>query len=216
MNQRRAWLERRTRIEGLRQAGVAILVLLGLSCVAIDVPVEITPETLPPEIEGARWQDTPVRYCVSPVDGGFASPVDLAASVEDVFRRWGIATVNDGACDGDPISGNGRNEIGWGEPPDQGDGLHAAGYTRLLFQSCAGGCGGGSETQVVEADVFVHPDPPGPLRSDRCLAATLLHETGHFLGLPHLESPAVMAPVSRDCPRELTEADREAIRALYS
>ena len=44
----------------------------------------------------------------------------------------------------------------------------------------------------------------------------LLHEAGHFLGLPHLESPAVMAPESADCPQDLTSADRAELAELYA
>jgi hypothetical protein len=114
-----------------------------------------------------------------------------------------------------PIERHRRNEIGWGVPPDPGDGLHASAYTRLLYQGCLSGCEGGSDSRIVEADVFLHPDPPERLRSDDCLLSTLLHETGHFVGLPHLDPPAIMAPVSRDCPQELRAADRAAFEALY-
>lgn len=68
---------------------------------------------------------------------------------------------------------------------------------------------------MVEADILIDPDPPHPLEAPDCLRSTLLHEVGHFLGLPHLEAPAVMAPVSRSCDLDLTEADRAALDLRY-
>lgn len=135
-------------------------------------------------------------------------------SGREAFQRWGVEVINDGDCSG-AAQGNRRNEITWGVPPERTDDVHEAGFTRLLFQSCPGGCPGGSDSQIVEADILVHPSPPGRFRNTDCLFSTLLHEAGHFLGAPHLASPAVMAPVTSTCPQELTPADREAIGRLY-
>jgi hypothetical protein len=67
----------------------------------------------------------------------------------------------------------------------------------------------------VEADIYIDPEPTTAPGSEQCLDATVLHEVGHFLGLPHLDPPALMAPVTTTCGGELTQADRAALRARY-
>jgi hypothetical protein len=67
----------------------------------------------------------------------------------------------------------------------------------------------------VEADITIDTAPPAEFRGGDCLYSTLLHETGHFLGLEHLPAPAVMASETSTCLGTLTGADREALRARY-
>lgn len=201
----------------------AMLVLLALVAAACKIErrieVEVTPGTVPEEIRGARWQSFPVRYCVFADDSGFVPPERFGELVNEAFRRWGAEVISDGACDA-AERGNDRNEIGWGTAEAvtaQGPhaGVFQAGFTRQLFRSCPGGCEGGAESRIVEADVLIEPSPHEQFTSEECLFATLLHETGHFLGVPHLESPAVMAPAASTCPQQLTEADRAALGELY-
>jgi hypothetical protein len=204
-----------------RQAGVlAALVLAGtvlFACIEITrrPDIEITPEAVPEELRGANWPDLPVHYCIVRDDQGFAAYEDFARLTEEAFRAWGIPAVNDGVCAGAAQQGNRRNEIGWGLSPQQTAGVHEAGYTRLLFQRCTFGCAGEDGAEIVEADIMIAPDPPRRLASLDCLRTTLLHETGHFLGVQHQPSPAVMAPISFSCPQELTDVDRAAIETLY-
>jgi len=64
-------------------------------------------------------------------------------------------------------------------------------------------------------DITIDADPPRAFRNEECLASTLLHEAGHFLGLEHLPPPAVMQPETSDCPLHLTDADRQALYERY-
>jgi len=199
-------------------------VILGCSltaavgCVTVETrpEVEVTAGAIPEEIRDARWESMPLRYCVVRSDSGFVQADRFSELVGEAFSTWGVDARDDGECR-DVVQGDGRNEVGWGRPPESqpGGGVHQAGYTRLLYRPCTGeGCNG-AQSRIVEADIVVHPEPAGSLRSEACLRATLAHEVGHFLGVPHLDSPALMAPVATECRADLTDADREALRRLY-
>ena len=189
---------------------------IAASCIRVGVgPIDVTPEALPAELEGARWQEAEIEYCVVASDEGFIDHGQLVRLTEEAFRTWGVATVNTGDCPSEQGSGNRRNEIGWGALPQRQDRLHEAGITQVLYRPCPSRCGPEADAQIVEADITIHSSPPQRLRNEDCLFATLLHEAGHFLGVPHLESPAVMAPVTFDCPQELTQANFDALRRLY-
>ena len=210
-----------TIISGNRRLQVLTILLPLLALAAACVPVEkrvtvsVTPGVIPEELRGARWASFPVHYCVVRDAAGFVSHERFVALVADAFATWGVQAIDNGACDA-ITQGNGRNEIGWGDIPDQQQvGVHEAGHTRLLFRSCTGACIGGSETRIVEADITIDTEPPTRQRSERCLATTLRHETGHLLGLHHLPSPALMAPAITECGIGLTDADRSAFEQLY-
>jgi hypothetical protein len=115
--------------------------------------------------------------------------------------------------------GNGRNEVAWGsidmDEVGQEAGVYRNGLTRKLFQSCPESCPGGAQSELIEADILLAPSPPIDFQNEACLFWTLLHEAGHFVGVPHLEFPAVMAPESVDCPQDLTIADHSALAELY-
>ena len=68
---------------------------------------------------------------------------------------------------------------------------------------------------LLEADIIIEKSAPRDFRSARCLYSTLLHETGHFLGIQHLPPPAVMQPETSDCPTKLTAADTAEVVARY-
>ncbi|MGE3960398.1 MAG: matrixin family metalloprotease [Dehalococcoidia bacterium] len=200
-----------------------LLLLLSTACIEVrrSVDVSVTPGTVPEEIRGARWQELPVTYCIaagaSPEEG-FVEPARLEELVADAFARWGMEVQGEGECNGPAERGNGRNEVTWdsrGRGADGEGGVFEAGFTRQLFRSCPGGCEGGAQSRLVEADILLTPAPPDRFRNEACLFATLLHETGHFLGVPHLASPAVMAPAASECPDALTDADRSALAELY-
>jgi hypothetical protein len=209
------------RIVSLR--GLSLLVWLAVAvsvaaCAQPQTRVERTPEALAETIRDARWASFPVHYCLVVSEAGFVSTERLAVLTEEAFRRWAADVVSDGFCD-EVSEGNGRNEVAWGsfEMDELGEeGVYRNALTRKLFLSCPDGCAGGAQSELVEADIILAPSPPDELRNEACLFATLLHETGHFLGVPHLESPAVMAPEFAECPQDLTSADRRAMAELYA
>lgn len=195
-----------------------LLSILALSCIEITSPeIRITAEPQPAELLGARWQRLPVHYCIAEQPSGFRPMAEFRELTERAFVAWGVEAVNDGVCAGGITRANGINEIGWGRVSDaQAGGIaEEAGLARTVFRQCNPDCGG-ARNEIVEVDIIIISDPPQRWRNSRCLYSTLLHEVGHFLGVPHLDSPAVMAPASASCPGELTEMDRAAIDRLYS
>jgi hypothetical protein len=195
---------------------LAMLLVLTASCVTIDRrQIVLTPGPVPAELQGARWQDLPVRYCFVSSELEFVAEGRFEELTNEAFARWGLDSKSNGHCDR-VQERNGRNEITWGEAPELGGGaVYEAGYARVIYSRCVQSCPNGNEATIVEADIFIDPTPPERAQTEECLFTTLLHEVGHFLGVPHLESPAIMAPVSSSCPQDLTAADRQALADLY-
>ena len=201
---------------GFYYIALAILASIGLAaCVTIDRGVSVTPAPTPEEIDGATWRQLPVTYCiVKDEQAGFVSHERFVQLTRRAFDTWGLPYRFEGDCPGAPAEGNGRNEIYWGtlgEAEGGGRTFHEAGRARMLYRNV----GASEQAHIVEADIVIEQDPPSQLRSERCLLTTLVHEVGHFLGIHHLEQPAVMAPVISGCNPELTDADREALLELY-
>jgi hypothetical protein len=163
-----------------------------------------------------RWGTVPA-YCIVIGDSGYVSHDVLVASIERAFAAWGAPTIDTGACDA-VTDEDGVNEIGWGDlrtGASRGRGVYEAGLTSLRYRRCTSGCDLNDPVHIVEADITIDAAPPEEFRSPRCLYSTVLHETGHFLGLEHLPSPAVMAAETSTCLETLTDADREAVLARY-
>ncbi|MGE0686194.1 MAG: matrixin family metalloprotease [Dehalococcoidia bacterium] len=195
-----------------------VTVLLTTSaCIEITAPeIVVTAEPQAEELRGARWQNVPVEYCVVENGRGFATTAEFRSLTARAFQTWGIAAIDRGVCSGDITRANGVNEFGWGRDEEAQGGNEEAGFTRILYRECGrSGCANDARNQIVEADIVINDAPPERWQNSRCLYSTLLHETGHFLGLPHLDSPALMAPASAGCPQDLTEADRQALELLY-
>ena len=207
---------RRSFIRRSRGALLVFVLVTALSCVTIGRRViEVTPGPVPQQLQGARWDELPARYCFVASEAGFLPHARFVELTNEAFARWGVESVSEGDCD-EAKENNERNEITWGEAPEQSASpVQETGYARLLYSRCVQNCPNGAETRIVEADILIDPSPPEYARTEACLFSTLLHESGHFLGVHHLSSPAVMAPVSTTCPQELTVADKEAIAALY-
>ncbi len=186
----------------------------------VPPPPTATPTpALPPNPRGLhRWTSLPIHYCIDGSQPGSVTIADFTSLVERAFATWGVPTVDDGACLRPNAAGDKVNEIGFGTPekqPPPGSRVTEAGETMTTYSECTSGCEGEEPVRLVEADIVIEGTPPPEFRTRGCLYSTLLHETGHFLGLEHLPGNAVMAAETSDCPTALTPADRVALVARY-
>jgi len=178
-----------------------------------STPTATPTPALPPNPQGlTRWDALPVPYCVSAGDG-YASRETFVDAVHRAFAAWGVPVTDTSAC-GPPVQGDGVNEIGWGALAS-GQRLYEAGLTQTVTSRCRANCNPDDLVRLSEADITIDTDPPAEFRNVTCLYSTLLHETGHFLGLDHLPPPAVMQTETSGCPTRLTAADREALLERY-
>ncbi len=182
-------------------------------------PVPTPTPALPPNPQGLhRWDTLPVHYCIDDASRGYVANGEFTRLVQRAFATWGVPTVDDGPCRGSNVQDDRTNEIGWGTPPAASPrraGITEAGVTLTTYSECTSGCASDDRVKLVEADILIESEPPAPVRNETCLYSTLLHETGHFLGLDHLPPPAVMAAETSRCPTQLTATDREAVRERY-
>lgn len=198
-------------IVALLAAALSCLLLTACVTVKHRVAVQTSPETVSPEIEGARWLQTsiPIHYCLDP-DNGFESADVVLQLLEKAFTAWGVPTVSDGICTGPVSTADGRNEISWTKLSQTGADLTEAGKASLRYRIPTTGA-----AQIIEADIEIDNNAPRSRRNQDCLYTTILHETGHFLGLHHLATGTVMAPIVTDCLQNLTPPDKQAISQLY-
>ena len=175
--------------------------------------------TLPPDPAGLhRWSELPVHYCIDTSQTGVLPNERFGALTDEAFAAWGVPAVDDGACAHPESRGDRVNEIGWGTPPGApppGSRVTEAGVTLTTYSRCTANCGDRDPVSIIEADIIITKEVPPEFRSERCVYSTLLHETGHFLGLEHLPAPSVMQAQTSSCMTELTPADLAALIARY-
>lgn len=186
---------------------------------ATSTPTATPTPALPPNPSGLeRWRDFPVRYCIVRDGPGYVSDDEFTQLVEQAFADWGVPATDAGTCGGPIVDNDGVSEIGWGTLGAEAAGrrdLYEAGITRVRYSQCTANCDPDDPVRLTEADITIDIAPPARFRTARCLYSTVLHESGHFLGLDHLPPPAVMAAETSTCIQELTEEDRAALAARY-
>ena len=106
-----------------------VLTFAATGCIEVTGPeVVVTAEPVPEELEGARWQELPVRYCIVESPAGFKNAAEFRALTSDAFAAWGVPAVDEGVCENGITRANGINEVGWGRPPEaQGGGNRRGG-----------------------------------------------------------------------------------------
>ena len=183
------------------------------ACIEIrsETPVEVTPGTVPPEIRDARWPETPVSYCTVPGEDGFVDYETFVRLTQEAVAAWGVPTTYEGDCSEGITAGNGTNQIGWGDLGGAPNSVNEAGNTNIRYRSRLDG----QPPDIIEADITIERQPTSGRDTEECLYTTLLHESGHLFGLPHLDQSTVMSTVITECRQELTPADRNAIEELY-
>lgn len=181
-------------------------------------PTATPTPALPPNPDGLqRWPDVPIHYCIAGAGDGFVSADTFVAAVHNAFLAWGVATVDDGAC-AKVVDDDGVSQVGWdhlGNADAETSDVYEAGVTQTRYSECTRGCPSDDRISLVEADIRIDTTPPNRYRTERCLYSTVLHETGHFLGIGHLPAPAVMAAETSTCATTLTDADIDALRERY-
>ena len=174
--------------------------------------IEVTPGVVPPEIQGANWPELPVTYCiVRDPQGGFVDHETFVALTQRAMQTWAVPTAYEGECANPLTPDNNRNEISWGDLEGDPNNLTEAGNTNLRYLSNPQG----GPPDIIEADVTIHRNSARGKDTEECLFTTLLHETGHVIGLTHLSQSSVMSPLISDCLQEPTPEDRAALEALY-
>ncbi len=183
---------------------------------ATPLPASTRPALPPNPSALQRWRAFPIRYCVASQEG-YVTDAELMDAAARAFAAWGVPVDYTGVCDGTALDDD-LNEIGWGTlnrgVATEGT-SYEAGVTDTRYQRCTADCDPDDRVHTVEADITIDSAPPHEFRNTACLYATLLHETGHFLGIEHLPPPAVMAAETQDCLQQLTPADIDALRARY-
>jgi hypothetical protein len=215
------WFPRAALVTSLILVVTMGAVITGCASVRRSIGVGQTPtdRRLPPNPQQlSRWDQLPVHYCIDDSADGFLPNDQFAGLVDRAFSTWRVPFNDDGACAAPRKDGNHVNEIGWGIPPNQPrtpGRIFEAGVTFEHVGECTIACDRNDRVYLTEADIIIDKNAPRQFRNTRCVFSTLLHETGHFLGLEHLPSPAVMAAETSSCPQTLADADRAALLARY-
>jgi hypothetical protein len=156
----------------------------------------------------ARWLELPVHYCTDTHLEGYVDDAAFVDSAARAFERWGVPAVRDGECAAFVKRDNGVSGIGWRPLDSDPSGATFRGARCTFF------CRGEEAHAIGEADVYLTPFIEEEYADEECFDALMLHEVGHFLGLPHNDGYGVMGDGGY-CSSEFSSADLAALFDRY-
>ncbi|MBI2913625.1 MAG: matrixin family metalloprotease [Chloroflexi bacterium] len=191
-----------------------------------DVETGAAASPAPPSLHWAEG-DIPVTYYVNPDDN---RPANLTAeetltAVTNGFQTWqdvpsaSIGFAFGGTTARSALNNNdGYNDVIWAAPPGLDPNTLGVTYSTFILPSLT----------LLESDIQLNPGLASDIQLKPSLVwhtngishydveTVVLHEAGHFLGLPHSSvQESVMYPSYQGVRRQLSQYDIDAVSAVY-